>query len=257
MVRPMRSIFGFVLIGALLQMQALASTRLLLVGGGKRPEQALRRFVAWSGESASRILIIGWPSTIPGDYVRSLSAELSALGATRILVSETAPVSESGKEEFLSQLAQATGVFFTGGDQNRAMAAIEAWDLKSSLRKRFEAGIPFAGTSAGTALMAEAMITGKEYPRTAPGLGLFTPAVIDMHFLKRNREPRLIAAMADAGMHFGIGVDEDGAVAIEDSLRAEVLGTQHVMFYESIGGRTMSFELEGGDRFDLKGWRSR
>ena len=250
-MKPCRWLAPLLLI---LSVNAVASTRLLLVGGGARPETALHRFVDWSGGAASRILIIGWPSTIPGEYVRSLSAEFAQLGVSSILVSESPPVSESGNQEFLRQLDSATGVFFTGGDQNRAMAAIDALALKSALKSRFDAGIPFGGTSAGTALMAGSMITGRSDSRIAPGLGLFPGAVIDMHFLRRNRESRLLAAMESAHIPFGIGVDEDGAVAIEDSARAEVLGVPHVVFYELRGDRVRRFELGDRDRFDLRSW---
>ncbi len=244
----------FFLLMLFLSVDGFASTRMLLVGGGARPESALRRFVEWSGGTGARILIIGWPSTIPGDYVRSLSMEFAELGVSKFLISETAPVSPAQRTEFLSLLDEATGVFFTGGDQNRAMAAVESLALRASLKSRFEAGVPFGGTSAGTALMAETMITGREDPRTAPGLGLLPRALIDMHFLKRNREPRLLAAMESAGVQFGIGVDEDGAVVIEDSSRAEVLGEPHVVFYESRSGQVRRFELHDRDRFDLRTW---
>lgn len=245
----------FPLVLALTLSEAAASTRLLLVGGGERPESALRRFVEWSGGSKARILIIGWASTIPGEYVRSLTSELSRMGVASVLVSETSPLSPPEREAFLVLLEQATGVFFTGGDQNRAMATIESGAYRDPMRFRFEAGVPFAGTSAGTALMAQVMITGKASPRTAPGLGLFTPAVIDMHFLKRNREPRLLSAMQDARIAFGIGVDENGALAIEDSTRAEVLGVPRVVFYETREDRNLRYELQDRARFDLRKWR--
>ncbi len=237
-----------------LPVNASASTHLLLVGGGARPESALRRFVEWSGGSASRILIIGWPSTIPGDYVWSLTSEFTALGVPAFFVSETPPESEAAKKRFISQLESATGVFFTGGDQNRAMAAVDSLGLRVEFNRRFDAGVPFGGTSAGTALMAGSMITGKAEPRIAAGLGLFPRAVIDMHFLKRNREARLLAAMDSAGLPFGIGVDEDGALAIEDSTKAEVLGGTDVVFYENRGGQIERFRLRDQDRFDLLDW---
>lgn len=234
---------------------AFGATHLLLVGGGARPDSAIRRFVEWSGAESSRILIVGWASSIPGEYARSLAAEFSAGGAAQVLISERPPENALERVRFLSLLAAATGVFFTGGDQNRAMEAIETQALGAELRSRFERGVPFAGTSAGTALMARTMMTGGESPRTSSGLGLFVPAVIDMHFLKRNREPRLIAAMESSGVPFGIGVDEDGALAIEDSVRGEVLGLPHVVFYEAKEGRILRYELQDRERFDLRQWR--
>jgi cyanophycinase len=198
---------------------------------------------------------MGWASGIPGDYARSLSAEFSARGVAQVLVSERPPENAEERGRFLSLLASATGVFFTGGDQNRAMEAIDFWNFRTELRSHFERGVPFAGTSAGTALMAQAMITGRESPRTSSGLGLFAPAVIDMHFLKRSREIRLIAAMESSGVPYGIGVDEDGALAIEDSVRAEVLGAPHVVFYEAKEGQILRYELQDREAFDLRHWR--
>jgi cyanophycinase len=232
-----------------------ASTHLLLVGGGKRPIPAMKQLSSWAGGSSARMLIIGWASTIPEDYVQSISADLSSQGVHTFLVSLSPPKTELEKEDFLSLLNQATGVFFTGGDQNRAMAAITKWDLKPELLKRFQSGIPFAGTSAGTALMAEHMMTGDENDPIEPGLGLFQKAIIDMHFLKRNREPRLLAAMNHTGHAFGIGIDEDGALAIDDSERAIVLGDPHVVFYQIKPSEEVKRdELKNEDQYNLNIW---
>jgi cyanophycinase len=228
---------------------------LLLFGGGSRPEPAIRRFVEWSGGNSSRILIIGWASSIPQEYARSLESEFFAQGASEISVSAIPPQTPEERAAFLSDLFRSTGVFFTGGNQNRAMGAIDSLGLKSVLRERFRDGVAFAGTSAGTALMAGSMITGEPGRPTAEGLGLFSSAVIDMHFLKRNREGRLLSAMQSAGIRFGIGVEEDGALAITDSETAEVLGGLPVMTYELSSERTLRFELRAGDRFDLIRWR--
>jgi hypothetical protein len=46
------------------------------------------------------------------------------------------------------------------------------------------------------------------------GLGLFPYGVLDSHFSRRTREARLIRAVADSGMDYGFGVDENTALLV-------------------------------------------
>jgi len=60
--------------------------------------------------------------------------------------------------------------------------------------------------------------------RTAPGLGLLGGVLIDMHFAARGRLPRLLAAVALAPDHTGVGIDENTAILVEGT-RFEVMGS--------------------------------
>jgi hypothetical protein len=44
---------------------APAATRLVIVGGGERPPEAVARFVQWSGGVQARLLVITWASAEP------------------------------------------------------------------------------------------------------------------------------------------------------------------------------------------------
>jgi len=232
-----------------------AETKLLLVGGGNRPSEAIKAFSHWAGDEGAQILIIGWASEIPEQYFETLSKDFEAQGVHHFLKSLAGPSNTDERAAFLSDLKKATAVFFTGGNQNRAMAVIEEMNLRNALTEKFLSGTPFAGTSAGTALMADQMITGELSSPIGHGLGLFNKAVIDMHFLVRNREPRLLAAMNAAQTPFGMGIDEDGALAIYNSSTAEVLSDRHVVFYDQETNHALvRVELKHQERFNLSTW---
>ena len=113
----------------------------------------------------------------------------------------------------------------TGGDQNRILDSIAAFpriDLAAKIRARFQAGIPFAGTSAGTAIVSSIALRGDT--GTRPGLDLLPTSIVDQHFITRGREPRLKSALALHPGLIGVGVEEGSAVAIRGGERFETFG---------------------------------
>lgn len=73
----------------------------------------------------------------------------------------------------------------------------------------------------------------------------------------RARFYRLFSALLDSTEGVGLGVDEDSAVAIEDSTFLEVIGrhdgTEQAVIFVREGGKKFRVELLGdGDRYDLK-----
>ena len=56
---------------------AWGQQRLLVVGGGTRPPDAVKKFVDWSGGAKARILIITWASGEPNEsWLRGASSNL-------------------------------------------------------------------------------------------------------------------------------------------------------------------------------------
>lgn len=231
-----------------------ASPRLVLVGGGERPPAALERFVAWAGGPKARILVLGWASSEP-DAAAVLADEIRPFGPAALdAVASTA--SAAGFERLLSS---ASGVFFTGGDQVRLMAAVDALGLAERLRRMSGAGVVFGGTSAGTAVMSPVMITGEgDFTRldaakvaTAPGLGLLPGTIVDQHFIKRQRQNRLFGLVsADPGV-LGLGVDEDTALLVDGTV-AECVGATAAMAVTSPRPGAWQVELvPSGARYDL------
>jgi cyanophycinase len=131
----------------------------------------------------------------------------------------------------LELIQQATGVFFTGGNQARITECLKDTQLDAMLHKRFADGIVIAGTSAGAAMMPDMMIVEGE-SETNPrmeivsmdrGMGFLPGVVIDQHFAQRGRLGRLLSAIAQQPVHLGFGIDENTAIAINGK-ELEVIG---------------------------------
>ncbi|HNG96186.1 MAG TPA: cyanophycinase, partial [Acidobacteriota bacterium] len=167
----------------------LAGERLVLVGGGKRPVQAVARFVDWAGGSEARIVIIPWASGEPQESYDALAKEINEHHPAAVECAPFAPLTAESKARFLAQLKTAGGVFFTGGDQSRIMDVLADATLLAELRHRYTEGTVFGGTSAGTAIMSRIMLTGDGDFEvidggkvvTREGLGLLPNTIVDQH----------------------------------------------------------------------------
>jgi len=136
---------------------------------------------------------------------------------------------------------QATFIWFPGGDQVKLMKAFEGTGIAEAIRARHAEGALVGGTSAGAAVMSRVMITGDGYDlqsitagktQTAPGLGLLPDAVVDQHFLKRQRDNRLISLVLDHPDLVGIGIDEATAIFVTGR-EFEVLGQSSVVVIDA------------------------
>jgi cyanophycinase len=221
---------------------ALAGERLVVIGGGERPKEALSRFVEWAGgPEGARILVVSWATEEPKESFESFREDLAPFKLQAVEPAPPRPLTASGRTVFLGQLRRATGVFFTGGDQGRIMDVLRDAELIGALRERYKAGVVFGGTSAGAAIMSERMITGEgdftvidaAKVEIRPGLGLLSGAIVDQHFIKRQRENRLFSLVLAHPEERGIGIDESTAILVEDGHRAEVVGSSQVMLVDA------------------------
>lgn len=213
---------------------AHSATHLLLVGGGKRPTDALKRFVETSGGAQAKILVIAWATEEPQNAFDDIKSELEAYSPNSITLAEYDLSLDSAHSRFLKQLAQATGVYFTGGDQNRIMAYAHRKQIHEAILQSYQSGVPIAGTSAGTAAQSELMFTGRDQgdePELDSGVALVPKSIFDTHFLVREREERLKEAIRLNPGFYGLGVDQDNAVWIEDGHHATALGPSHASVY--------------------------
>ena len=224
-----------------LSFNLMANERLVLVGGGDIPVQAAEKFVSWAGGKDASILLIEWASGIPDESEKDLRETFEPYHPKTI---EAAPYLEAmatQKVKFLEQLGRATGVFFAGGDQNRVMDLLDKEpELLSTIRAKARDAV-FGGTSAGTAIMSETMITGEgdftvidaTKVGTRPGLGLVKDMIVDQHFIKRMRANRLLSLILKSRERWGMGIDEGTSVALEDNHIAKVLGPNPVMLMDN------------------------
>jgi cyanophycinase len=251
-------------IAATLAVSAPASSgeRLVLAGGGDLPLRAKQRFVEWSGGSSARILVILWSTSEPKKSFKWIREELLPLGPASIEAAPLAPLKPKTRALFLAQLQNATGVFFSGGDQARAMDVLRDRELLEALRGRYHAGIVFGGTSAGCAVMSSPMITGEgdftvidgDKVDTREGLGLLPGIIVDQHFVKRQRENRLFGLVLKTPEALGVGVDEATALLVEDGRHGEVTGKGQVMLVDGRAepGALILRLFHDGARLDLE-----
>lgn len=222
----------------------------------------MRQFVDWAGGRSARLLVISWATESPAESLDYFKEQVDPLGPASIEQAPTQPLTTASRATFLEQLARSTGVFFTGGDQVRIMDVLADRPLADALRARYEAGIVFGGTSAGTAIMSPTMITGNgdftvidaSKVETRPGLGLLTGVIVDQHFIARQRENRLFGLLLRSPGELGVGIDEDTALVVVDGRHAEVVGARHVMIVDAAErrGALVVLLLEPGTRYDLK-----
>lgn len=246
----------------LLAVPAIAQQRLLVIGGGERPPDAMKKFVEWSGGAKSRILVITWASGVPDESYASLEKAFQSSNAGLVEHAPIRPLDAEKRVKFVEQLNSASGVFFSGGDQNRIMDVLADDGLFQMIKSKYNSGTPFGGTSAGAAVMSDPMMTGEADLKildgtkvgVRKGLGLLPNVIFDQHFLVRQRHNRLFGLIIANPKMLGIGIDEDTSVMIEDNRRLTVVGKTQVMLVNSKKGIqpfSLSF-LKAGERFDLK-----
>lgn len=159
----------------------------------------------------------------------------------------------------LEQIESCTGFFFGGGDQRKITRALLGTPAFELLQKKFAAGACMAGTSAGTAVMADPMIAGGnsldsllgegDVLTFEPGFG-FVKIQVDQHFLAWGRLGRLLKALEHTDTRLGVGIDENTALVIPESGPWEVVGASHVTFLERDGTEVHVSLLSHGDTYD-------
>ena len=215
------------------------------IGGAEerlRDGAILRRFVELAGGRDARLAVLPTASRRP-EAGREYDALFRAMGVAQVSVLRIERRADAEAESALAALAEATGVFLTGGDQLRLATMLGGTPVARLLRRRNAAGVAVAGTSAGASFLAEHMISrGLEGPTPradmaalAPGLGLTNRFVIDQHFRERDRLGRLLTALAYNPFAIGIGLDEDTAAFFGPDDRLEVVGSGGITVVDPAG----------------------
>ena len=222
---------------------------LVIIGGCERFDNVAiwTSIVELAGGEGGKIAVIPTASGFPVEYGNDIVRVLNQAGVDAFIV----PVALRGFDRdhrqavqdprLVDEVRRSTGVFFVGGDQSRITKVLvdengnntpmlEAiWDV-------YRQGGVIAGTSAGAAVMSRIMFRngpsilsmmhngitmGREVDH---GLGFLHPDwFVDQHCLVRGRFARALVAMNKQSIHYGIGVDEDSAVVVQNN-RARVIG---------------------------------
>ena len=158
------------------------------------------------------------------------------LGVEKIDILHINNREEANSSCLVEMIKQASGIFFTGGDQLRITSILGGSAVGSALHSAYLNGVVIAGTSAGASVMSDTMIVDGDSDsapkkctlKMAPGLGLIKEVVIDQHFAQRGRIGRLLCAVAQNPYVLGVGIDEDTAIVVNEEGSFEVIGSQSV-----------------------------
>ncbi len=232
---------------------------MLLIGGGSRPDVIIDKMIDLS---QGAVLIIPLASEIPQEVAESIKTQLESRGAKSVQVF-SCDHDQRDLPECLKEIREAGLIFFTGGSQARLLDGLNKTKSLALIRERFEKeNLSIAGTSAGTAIMSEVMLTGQvispytsfdgirpNMVETTQGFGFLKKIIIDQHFLKRGRQNRLISTVLDQPHLVGVGVDEATAILVNEDESFTVLGDSSVMIIDArkarVSIRNSVYETQG------------
>ena len=180
-----------------------------------------------------KLELLSWTvaTGLPGEVGEQYLSIFEHLGVEDVRVVDTARREDAYDSQAIEAIEQATGVFFTGGNQSRITECLRDTALDAMLHQRYVQGLVIAGTSAGAAMMPEMMIVEgeaatnprMEVAKMARGMGFLPGVVIDQHFAQRGRLGRLVSAVVQQPVVLGFGIDENTAIAVNGN-EVEVIG---------------------------------
>ncbi|HVO47596.1 MAG TPA: cyanophycinase [Steroidobacteraceae bacterium] len=227
------------------------------IGGAENKEndrRILERFVRVSGGESADIVVIPTASRMHETGAR-YEKLFSELGAARVTVMDFDTRRDCQEAGRLQRLEEASGIFFTGGNQLRVTTLLGGTPVAKLIRTRNAHGVTVGGTSAGASILSEHMIASGDEGSSAiagsvqlaPGLGLTNRFIIDQHFRQRDRIGRLLTALAYNPFAVGIGLDEDTAVFIrpDDVVEVEGSGGVTVMDGSEVSYSSIDAATEG------------
>lgn len=247
---PKYSLFLFLLLANLLQAQT-PKGKLFIIGGGDRSDALMNQVLSISDLSKKDyIVVLPMSSEEPDSSFIFFKKQMIKLTSNPVVMLNFNKKTAQNKT-LTDSLQKAKLIFISGGDQTRFMSVVQNTPIKTAIQKAYLNGSTISGTSAGAAVMSEKMITGnqklqKEYSgtfdnirydnlETSEGLGLIKTAVIDQHFLKRNRYNRLLSALVEFPTLTGIGIDESTAIIVRNN-QIEVAGESEVIVVKNPKG---------------------
>ena len=208
---------------------------IVAIGGAENKEndrRILERFVRDSGGDRADIVVIPTASRMHETGTR-YEELFRNIGAARVTVMDFDTRRDCQEAGRLRRIEEASGIFFTGGNQLRLTTLLGGTPVAKLIRARNAHGVTVGGTSAGASILSEHMIAAGDEGssvmaggvRLAPGLGLTNRFIIDQHFRQRDRFGRLLTALAYNPFAVGIGLDEDTAAFIGPDETVEVEGS--------------------------------
>ncbi len=223
------------------------------MGGGSQPDTLISEFISLAGgPGRAHIAVVPMASGEPEESGRDKAQQLTESGARAfVLLVDRA---QAERDSTVHLLDSVTGVWFTGGDQARLTPILSGTPLLAAMKARYRAGAVIGGTSAGAAIMTDSMLTGNqfrdgadtagyfgdEFPSIArhaievvPGLGFLSGAIVDQHFVRRERVNRLLSVVLERPSLIGVGIDEGTAIIVRPTGTWDVLGRSAALIFDA------------------------
>jgi cyanophycinase len=215
-----------------------ASGQVMVIGGAEdkvRDKTILARFARLAGGADARIVVISTASSLGQAATDTYRGLFSGLGITDVEGLGPEEREEADDPSVVQLMAEATGVFLTGGNQSRLTQVV-------------------AGTRLGDALANASHMVAFGQPGTTPkhrmvqlsaGLGILGGLVIDQHFEQRGRHGRLLALVAQSPSLLGMGIDEDTCAIVHPDRTLQVLGKGAVTIVDGRHVKTDAYRGKG------------
>lgn len=222
--------------GELDRAQGVPRPRVVLMGGGSEVDRASALFV--DGANGGDVLVLrasGSTESYTSYFAEDLPLQRTPASVTTLLLADRTLASDPS---VLCRVDGAEAIWLAGGDQSDYLVF---WPdaVRDAIARAVARGVAIGGTSAGamalSALAFDAALGGVDSaqalanpndevirvaasPLAPPSLA---DALVDTHFVARDREGRLLAfldrALVDgAARVLGVGLDESSALVIED-----------------------------------------
>jgi cyanophycinase len=267
---------------------------LVIVGGALRTDNSLiwNTIIQQAGGKGAKIAVIPAASGNPDRSGNAAVDTLNKYGAKAFLVPLSVKYkNQDGNTNFheiaqdpywTKQVGEATGVFFTGGDQAKiTQVLVQNNGPQSEMLKQiwgmYQRGGVIAGTSAGAAIMSTTMFNDAKAPlptlklgvsdgkEIANGLGFIGGDVfIDQHLIIRGRFARMLPVMLKKGYQLGLGIDENTALLVTEQNKIKIIGYKGAILLDTSQAKTdatiSEFNidnvqinyLDNGDQFELR-----
>ncbi len=235
---------------------ALAAGPVMVIGGAEdklRHKAILARFAKFARGGEGHVVVISTASSLGDAATERYRELLTGLGIGQVIGLRPEERSEANDPAVTKLLAEATGVFLTGGNQSRLTQVVGGTRLADALLLAHDRGAVLAGTSAGASAMASHMVAfGQSGPtpknrmvQLSAGLGVIQDVVIDQHFEQRSRIGRLLALVAQSPSLLGIGVDEDTCAIVHPDRTLQVIGKGAVSIVDGAHLKTDAYRGKG------------
>lgn len=196
---------------------------LVIEGGGGEAAEIDKRTLELAGGGKAKVLVIPQASSEKNSG-REAADRWKKAGAGDVAILDL-----SDPEKAVAAVMNADLVWMSGGNQRRLMNALKETGVPEAIRRRYREGAVIGGSSAGAAVMSKFMLSGDGI---SEGLGLWPEAIVDQHFLARNRLNRLLEAVLDRPELIGFGIDERTAVFFHGK-SFEVVGHSSVVVLDA------------------------